>query len=51
MLQLYPPYKNLVPEIPKVGKEKVARTTMVFNELVDTTMVFFVEEVDPQHHE
>jgi hypothetical protein len=46
-----PPYKNLVLEIPKVGKEKVTRTTLVFNELVDTTMVFFVEEVDPRHHE
>jgi hypothetical protein len=51
MLQLYPPYKNLVPEIPKVGKEKVTRTTPVFNKLVDATMIFFVEEVDPRHHE
>jgi hypothetical protein len=51
MLQLYPPYKNLVPEIPKVGKEKVTRTTTVFNELVDTTPIFFVEEVHPRHHE
>jgi hypothetical protein len=47
MLQLYPPYKNLVPEIPKVRKEKVTRTTLVLNELVDTMMIFFVEEVDP----
>jgi hypothetical protein len=51
MLQLYPPYKNLIPEIPKVGKEKVTRATTVFNDLVDTTKVFFVEEVDPRHHE
>jgi hypothetical protein len=49
MLQLYPPYKNLVPEIPKVGKEKVTRTTPVFNELVDTTPIFFVDEVHPRH--
>jgi hypothetical protein len=47
MLQLYPPYKNLVPEIPKVEKEKVTRTTPIFNEFVDTTPIFFVEEVDP----
>jgi hypothetical protein len=40
LLQLYPPYKNLVPEIPKVGKEKVTRTTPVFNELVDTMIIF-----------
>jgi hypothetical protein len=51
MLQLYPPYKNLVPEIPIVGKEKVTRARPNFNELVDTTMIFFVEEVDPRHHE
>jgi hypothetical protein len=51
MLQLYPPYKNLVPEIPIVGKEKVTRARPIFNELVDTTMIFFVEGVDPRHHE
>jgi hypothetical protein len=47
MLQLYPPYKNLVPEIPMVGKEKVTRTTAVFDDLVDTTTVFLLEEGDP----
>jgi hypothetical protein len=51
MLQIYPPFKNLVPEIPKVKEEKVTRITPVFNELVDTTTIFFLEEVDPRHHE
>jgi hypothetical protein len=47
MLQLYPPYKNLVPKIPKAGKDKVTKTTPVLNKLVDSRMIFFVEEVDP----
>jgi hypothetical protein len=47
MLQLYPPYKNLVPEIPKVEKEILTRTTLVFDDLVDTTTVFLLEEGDP----
>jgi hypothetical protein len=59
MLQLYPPYKNLVPEISKVGKEKITKTTPVLNELVNITPIFLLRklihdvmnEFDPPHHE
>jgi hypothetical protein len=32
-------------------REKGTRVTPVFNDLVDPTLIFFLEEVDPRHHE
>jgi hypothetical protein len=51
MLQIYPPYKNLVPRFIGVTREKGTRVTPVFNDLVDPTKIFFLEEVDPRRHE
>jgi hypothetical protein len=51
MLQIYPPYKNLVPRFVGSTIEKETRVTPVFNDLVDLTMILFIEEVDPRHHE
>jgi hypothetical protein len=51
MLQIYPPYKNLVPRFVGSTREKGTRVTPVFNDLVDPTTIFFLEEIDPQHHE
>jgi hypothetical protein len=46
MLQFYPPYKNLDPEIPR--KQKREGVTTVFNDLHKHTMIFFLKEVDPR---
>jgi hypothetical protein len=51
MLQIYPPYKNLIPRFVGSTREKGTRVTPVFNDLVDPTTIFFIEEIDPQHHE
>jgi hypothetical protein len=51
MLQIYPPYKNLVSRFVGSTRERGTRVTLVFNGLVDPTMIFFLEEIDPQHHE
>jgi hypothetical protein len=47
MLQIYPPYKNLVPRFVGSTREKGTRVTRVFNDFVDPTMIFFIEEIDP----
>jgi hypothetical protein len=47
MLQIYPPYKNLVPRFVCSTREKRTRFTLIFNDLVDPTAIFFLEEVDP----
>jgi hypothetical protein len=51
MLQLYTPYKNLVPRFLGNTREKGTRVTPIFNDLVDLAMIFFLEEVDLRHHE
>jgi hypothetical protein len=51
MLQIYPPFKNLVPRFIGSTREKGRRVTPVFNDLVDPTAIFFLEEVDPRCHE
>jgi hypothetical protein len=51
MLQIYPPYKNLVPRFVGSTREKGTRFTLIFNDLVDPTAIFFLEEVDPRRHE
>jgi hypothetical protein len=58
MLHIYPLKRNSSRDS-KVGIEKVTRTTPVFNDIVDTTTILLLdevdsrhyEEVDPQHHE
>jgi hypothetical protein len=50
MLQIYPPYKNLIPRFVGSTRDKGTRVTLVFNGLVDPVMIFFLEEVDPRHH-
>jgi hypothetical protein len=47
MLQIYPPYRNLVPRFVGITREKGTRVIPVFNDLVDPMMTFFIEEVDP----
>jgi hypothetical protein len=51
MLQIYPPYKNLILRFVGSTREKGTRVSRVFNDLVDPTIIFFLEEVDPLHHE
>jgi hypothetical protein len=51
MLQIYPPYKNLILRFVGSTREKGTRVTQVFNDLVDPTTIFFLEEIDPHHHE
>jgi hypothetical protein len=46
MLQIYPPYKNLVPRFVGSTRKKGTRVTPVFNDLIDPTAIFFLEEVD-----
>jgi hypothetical protein len=50
MLQIYPPYKNLVPRFVGSTREKGNKGTLVFNGLVDPTMIIF-EDVVPRHHD
>ena len=44
-----PPLQESRPEIPKVRKEGRGYTS--FNDLLDPMTIFFLEEVDPLHHE